>query len=155
MNVASLLPVDQILCNPEANSKKRVLELLSHLLAKSSPDISEEEIFDGLLKRERLGTTGLGRGVAIPHTRLAGLKSPTIAMIKLERGIDFDAPDQIPVDILFALAVPAEDDANHLQILASLAEMFGNRELVTALRKTHHCEALYRQLLQWQSHIAA
>ncbi len=155
MNIAPLLPAGQILCNPEATSKKRALEILSSLLAKSSPELSEEETFDGLLNRERLGTTGLGRGVAIPHTRLANITSPTIAMIKLEKGIDFDAPDQAPVDILFALAVPLEDNASHLEILARLAEMLGNRDLVTELRNTHHCEALYQQLIQWQSHIAA
>ncbi len=155
MNIASLLPADQILCGPEVSSKKRALEILSSLLAKSGPELSEEEIFDGLLHRERLGTTGLGRGVAIPHTRLPSLTRPTLAMIKLDKGIDFDAPDHQPVDILFALAVPDDDNSSHLDILAMLAEMLGRQEFIEQLRKTFNCEALYQQLAQWQPHIAA
>jgi len=155
MNIASLLPADQILCGPEASSKKRALELLSGLLAKSAPDLSEEEIFDGLLHRERLGTTGLGRGVAIPHTRISSLARPTLAMIKLDKGVDFDAPDHEPVDILFALAVPADDNSSHLDVLAMLAEMLSRQTFVDELRKTYNCDALYQQLVEWQPHIAA
>ncbi len=155
MNIATLLPAEQILCEPDANSKKRALEILSGLLEKSSPDLQEEEIFNGLLQRERLGTTALGEGVAIPHTRMANLSSPTIAMIKLDKGVDFDAPDQQPVDILFALAVPENSDSNHLEILATLAEMLSDREFVDKLRTLYNCEALYKLLSSWQPSRAA
>jgi PTS system nitrogen regulatory IIA component len=155
MNIATLLPAEQILCEPDANSKKRALEILSGLLEKSGPDLQEEEIFNGLLQRERLGTTALGEGVAIPHTRMANLSSPTIAMIKLDKGVDFDAPDQQPVDILFALAVPENSDSNHLEILATLAEMLSDREFVDKLRTLYNCEALYKLLSSWQPSRAA
>ena len=155
MNLATLLPADQVLCGPETGSKKRSLELLSELLAKSIPKIPQEDIFKGLLQRERLGSTALGKGVAIPHTRLANITSPTMAMIKLDKGIEYDAPDGQPVDILFALAVPEDSDSNHLKILASLAEMLANHEFVNELRSNYNCNALYELLSNWRPHRAA
>ena len=155
MNLATLLPADQVLCGPEATSKKRTLELLSQLLAKSIPQVPQEEIFKGLLQRERLGTTALGKGVAIPHTRLANVTTPTIAMIKLDKGIEYDAPDGEPVDILFGLAFPEDSDSNHLEILATLAEMLAEHEFVNELRNNYNCNALYQLLSNWRPHRAA
>lgn len=144
-----------MLCGSEASSKKRALELLSELLGTTLDEHDPEAVFDGLLDRERLGTTALGHGVAIPHTRLKQLDKPTLAMMKLERGVDFDAPDQKPVDLLFALAVPEESNEQHLLILATLAEMLSDQSLVTELRNSHSCEAIHEKLQQWHPHIAA
>ena len=155
MNIATLLPADQVLCGPEAKSKKRALEILGELLAKSSPNLSAEDIFVGLLHRERLGATGLGRGIAIPHTRLAGLEAPTLAMIKLNEGIDFGSSDNERVDILFALAVPENDTDTPLKILAMLAEMLGDEDFIARLRNTCNCQALHQLITHWHPHIAA
>ncbi len=151
MNLASLLPYDQVACDPEACSKKRVLEELSGLLAKADPTLSKTQIFQGLLSREQLGSTGLGKGVALPHTRINDLQSPSLALIKLKNGIDFDAPDHQPVDLLFALMVPEASSQVHLDILAQLAEMLRNPEFLERLRGSRNCQALHQLATRWQT----
>jgi PTS system nitrogen regulatory IIA component len=134
MHIAELLSTGRIRCQAQGSSKKHSLEMLSSLLASSLPDFSNGELFDSLIGRERLGSTGLGRGVALPHGRLNGLHEPLAAFMTLETGIDYDAIDRQPVDLLFALLVPEESTEEHLQILAQLAGMFNDRDFCTALR---------------------
>ncbi len=134
MNVVDLLELERIVHLPAARDKTRVFEFLSQCLASARPTASQAEILDSLVCREQLGSTGFGRGVAIPHGRIADLGAPIGALIKLKRGIDYDAPDGEPVDILFALLVPAAACDLHLELLAQLADMFSQQGLLAGLR---------------------
>jgi len=134
MPTTELLHPARIACQQNSSSKKRSLELLSNLLASAVPDYTEAEIFDSLVGRERLGSTGLGNGVALPHGRLRGLKQPIAALVTLRQGIDFDAIDRQPVDLFYALLVPEESNEEHLKILARLAGLFSNPDFCSRLR---------------------
>ncbi len=123
-------------------SKKRALELLSSLLADVEPELGECEIFNGLVARERLGSTGLGHGVAIPHGRFKHLDGAYGALIKLNEAVDFDAVDGEPVALVFALMVPEESTDEHLQLLSSLAEMFRDEGVREQLLQAASAEAL-------------
>jgi nitrogen PTS system EIIA component len=151
MNIGDLLTPERVVCTHEVSSKKRALEMLSELLASSSAELAVGEIFDSLLSRERLGSTGLGHGVAIPHGRVAGLDMAVAAMLKLDRGVDYDAPDREPVDILFALLVPRESTDEHLQILAALARMFADPPTLARLRVAADSDALLAEVGHWDS----
>jgi len=150
MQVSELLDINRISCNTHAASKKRVLEQLSQLLADSQNELTPNQVFDSLLSRERLGSTGLGRGVAIPHGRISGSEQTLLAMLKLDEGIDYDAVDSQPVDLLFALLVPEHSTEEHLQLLAQLAEMLSDNDLVSKLRHSNDAGTLLNTLRQWQ-----
>ena len=151
MQISELLDPARIGCHQEISSKKRTIEILAELLASALPDFTAGEVFDSLISRERLGSTGLGNGVALPHGRVAGLKEPVAALITLMSGVDFDAVDNKPVDILFALLVPEESTDEHLQILARLAAMFRNREFCEKLCNSNDPEQCYRLINQTES----
>ena len=150
MQVSELLDLEQISCNSHAASKKRVLEQLSQLLAGSQTELTQNQVFDSLLSRERLGSTGLGRGVAIPHGRVSGSDKTVLALIKLQEGVDYDAVDNQPVDLLFALLVPEHSTEEHLQLLAQLAEMLSDNKLVSSLRHASDARSLLKTLREWQ-----
>ncbi len=152
MQISTLLDVERIACQQDGSSKKRTLDLLSRLLASALPAFSEGELFDSLINRERLGSTGLGNGVALPHGRLAGLETPIAAFVTLsDGGIDFDAIDNQPVDLLFALLVPEESTEEHLQILARLATMFSDPEFCTSLRACTDTQQCLDQISHWDT----
>lgn len=151
MNINELIQPDRISCNVRAGSKKRALEIISGLLTADSPNMTEEEIFGSLIERERLGSTGLGHGVAIPHARLKGREEAIGAFLKLETGIDYDAIDQQPVDMLFALLVPEHFTDEHLHILSQLAEMFDNNVFCEQLRSSEDANHTFDLLTHWQS----
>ncbi len=140
MSITELLNPERIACQQDSSSKKRSLEVLSDLLAGAVPDYTQAEIFDSLVARERLGSTGLGNGVALPHGRLRSLKQPIAALLTLKQGIDFDAIDRKPVDLLYALLVPESSDEEHLKILAQLAALFSNPEFCSRLRNCSSSE---------------
>ena len=150
MNITELLDRDRISCDFQATSKKRVLEELSTLIAGGTPDLTQSEIFDSLIGREKLGSTGLGHGVAIPHGRIKGRDRATAAFIKLDHGVDFDASDNRPVDLLFALLVPEHFTNEHLDLLAQLAEMFDNEEFCNKLRTSHDTAQILELMRHWQ-----
>jgi len=150
MRITELLVPKQIAVGPVAGSKKRLLEQLSELLARGADDLEAADIFDCLLARERLGSTGLGEGVAIPHARMPGNRHTLAAFVRLDQGIDFDAIDHQPVDLFFALLVPEESAESHLQLLAQLAEMFRDPELRKRLRDTKDPHALLHLLEEWE-----
>lgn len=150
MQVTQLLTLERINCNYVAASKKRALEQLSELITHGETELTQSQVFDSLISRERLGSTGLGRGVAIPHARVKNSERTIAALIKLEDGIDFDAIDGQPVDLLFALLVPEHATEEHLQLLAQLAEMFSDSELVRDLRAADDPAALLASLQEWQ-----
>jgi PTS system nitrogen regulatory IIA component len=155
MNLIHLLEPDRVVCDRETASKKRLLELASETLAKGSPDLTTAQIFDSLLGREKLGSTGLGHGVALPHGRSKIVQEPRLAVVRLSQGIDYDAPDSEPVDLIFALIVPEESTEEHLQILAMLAEMLANESFVTRLRTASNCQSLFSLLTDWKASNAA
>jgi len=155
MNIADLLIIDRISCDHEATSKKKALEALSALLASETPDTSQDEIFDSLISRERLGSTGLGHGVALPHARLPGQEKAIGAFVKLTQGVDFDAIDGLPTDLLFSLLVPDHFTDEHLNILAKLAEMFSDKDFCKQLRDSADSQQLLNLISQYQASSAA
>jgi len=159
MDINQLIAPERVKCLSGINSKKRALESLGHLLSSGAAGVDPTDIFHHLVERERLGSTGLGHGVALPHARLSlqtGNQNISLGgFIKLEQGIDFDSPDSQPADLLFALLVPQECTDEHLQILASLAGMFSNPEFCEKLRNCSTDDELYNQLSGWTQHQAA
>lgn len=151
MQISELLNKDRIACRQEGSSKKRSLELLGRLLSTGLPEYSEGELFDSLIVRERLGSTGLGHGVALPHGRMSGLRAPIAAFITLESGIDYDAVDNRPVDLLFALLVPEESTDEHLRILARLAAMFSDADFCRTLRDCSTSQQCLDRINLWDT----
>jgi len=149
-------------CQCDIRSKKRAVQTLAELLATSVGDIlinekeaeeqeqSDMDIFDALITRERLGSTALGHGVALPHSRLANIDEPIAAMITLADGVDYEAPDGQPVDLMIGLLVPEHCNDEHLKILAALAQRFSDNYFRDELRTfgTDQAEALYAFLQQ-------
>ncbi|UXM81925.1 PTS IIA-like nitrogen regulatory protein PtsN [Shewanella seohaensis] len=125
-------------------SKKKVLELISDLAAVQYPTLSSQEIFESLVAREKMGSTGIGNGIAIPHGRLTDITQPIAILVKCEEPIAFDAIDKQPVDILFALLVPADQCQQHLSTLSCMAEKLSDKQILKQLRKTHDETELYQ-----------
>lgn len=121
-----LLPAAHVLLDLEASSKKRVFEQAG-LLFESHLGIARSVVFESLFAREKLGSTGLGQGIAIPHGRIKGLKQATGAFLRLAHPVPFDAPDGRAVNLLFVLLVPEQATEEHLQILSELAQRFADR----------------------------
>jgi PTS system nitrogen regulatory IIA component len=139
-----------------ATSKKRLLEALASSLADGQGESVERAIFDSLFAREKLGSTGLGHGVAIPHGRTPGLTNAIGTFVRLSEGVDFGAIDGAPVDLVFALAVPEHFSHQHLVLLSQLAEMFGDAAFCQRLREAPDNAAAYALLADWQlTHAAA
>ncbi len=143
MDINKLIAPDRVICLKDISSKKRVLEKLSELLCLGAAEFDTADVFNRLIERERLGSTGLGHGVALPHGRMGENEITVGAFIKLDEGVDFDSPDKQPADLLFALLVPEHHTSEHLQILASLAGMFSDTEFCNRLRKCSTSEELY------------
>jgi PTS system nitrogen regulatory IIA component len=130
--LANLLPVENILLDLETSSKKRVFEQAG-LLFENNQGIARATVFDSLFAREKLGSTGLGQGIAIPHGRIKGLKDARGAFLRLTAPVPFDSPDGKPVSMLFVLLVPEQANELHLQILSELAQRFSERSFREAL----------------------
>ena len=143
MQISDILSPSCILSNIDCHSKKDALDTLAKTIANSDSGITQTEIFDCLIARERLGSTGLGKGIAIPHGRLKQSKKTLAAFIQLDSAIDYDAVDKQPVDLLFALIVPEESTEEHLQTLAKLAEMFSDESVINKLRRSRTPEEIY------------
>lgn len=141
---------DRIACLNKVSSKKRVLEELSKLFITGDTELVEHEIFSSFCDRERLGGTGLGHGVAIPHGRLPGIEQAACALIKLNDGVDYDVADKQPVDLICGLIVPEEYTDEHLVILAALAEMFSDEAICAKMRAAKSSRELYELLMSWQ-----
>ena len=129
-----------------AHSKKSALEQACDCIESLVPTIDGRGLLEGLLDRERLGSTGLGEGVAIPHCRFAECRAPVAAFFATGSGIDFDAPDEAPVDLLFTLAVPMYEQRRHLEILGALARVFDDPGNLDALRRARTDGDLYDTL---------
>ncbi len=150
MHLLDLLVPARVLAGAKVSSKKRLLEHLAELLAEGDAE-RERALFDSLCQRERLGSTGLGHGVAIPHGRSPALSVATGAVLKLSEPIDFGSSDGQPVDLLFALVVPEHFTQQHLTLLAQLAEMFAEEGFRRSLREASDSEALYRLVADWRA----
>lgn len=147
----NFIDAERIDCRLEIGSKKRVLQQLGELLASSTPGLSPEAVFDHLLERERLGSTGLGHGIALPHARMPQLDRAVGAFVQLRTGVDFGAIDDLPVDLAFGLLVPQEANEAHLQLLAKLASMFSNDILCEKLRNGADAQELFQHIQEWES----
>jgi PTS system nitrogen regulatory IIA component len=146
--LASILPVEQVLVGIEATSKKRAFEEAG-LLFENLHGLSRALVTDSLFARERLGSTGLGHGVAIPHGRIKGLKSPMAAVFQLAQSIGFDAPDEMPVKILIFLLVPEAATQKHLEILSEIAELLGNTSVRENMLVSTTAENLHDVIAHW------
>jgi PTS system nitrogen regulatory IIA component len=147
--VAKLLPASHVHLDVQVSSKKRLFEQAG-LLFENHDGIAKSVVFDSLFARERLGSTGLGQGVAIPHGRIKGLKDALGAFFRLGQPIPFDAPDGNPVTLVFVLLVPEKATEKHLQILSELAQMFCDKSLREAMGRASDAAALHQLITAWQ-----
>lgn len=148
MLLADILSSDRVRIGLDLASKKAVLEELSRLLATANPALAANSVFDSLLARERLGTTGLGGGIAIPHGRADTGGASIGAFLRTRKPINFDAVDNAPVDLFFALCVPKEANEEHLQLLAALAEKFSNANVIDRLRAAEQESTVFKELVE-------
>ena len=148
--LSSILPVAQVLVGLEATSKKRAFEEAG-LLFENLHGLSRALVTDSLFARERLGSTGLGHGVAIPHARIKGLKSPMAAVFQLAQAIGFDAPDEQPVSLLIFLLVPEAATQKHLEILSEIAELLSDAALREKIKTSPDQASLHALIATWQS----
>lgn len=148
--LTSILPPAQVLVLADVTSKKRAFEEVG-LLFENIHGLSRALVTDSLFSRERLGSTGLGHGVAIPHGRIKGLKNPMAAVIQLGQPIGFDAPDDQPVGLLIFLLVPEAATQKHLEILSEIAEMLSDVNLRGKLVSSHDAAELYGLISNWRS----
>jgi len=148
--LASILSAAQVLVHVDVSSKKRAFEEAG-LLFENLHGLSRALVTDSLFSRERLGSTGLGHGVAIPHGRIKGLKSPMAAVFQLANPIGFEAPDEQPVDIMIFLLVPEAATQKHLEILSEIAEMLSDATLREKLVSSQSSAELHRLISDWQS----
>jgi len=147
--ISHLMPADNVLLDLSASSKKRVFEQAS-LLFENHQGLARAKVFDSLFARERLGSTGLGQGVAIPHGRIKGLKEAVGAFVRLAEPVPFDAPDGRPVNLLFFLLVPEQASQQHLDILSELAQLFSDKAMRDKLAAVGDGAALSALLAGWQ-----
>lgn len=147
MEVAELLNQDGVIANLKAGSKKQALQELS-VRAAALTGLHERQIFDVLLERERLGTTGVGQGIAIPHGKLRELERLYGIFARLETPIDFDAIDDEPVDLIFLLLAPESAGADHLKALARISRLLRDQEFCRKLRGSAQADALYALLTE-------
>ena len=148
--VAKLLPPTNVSVDISVSSKKRLFEYLA-LLFENNHAIARSVVFESLFARERLGSTGLGQGVAIPHGRIKGLKDALGAFVRLRAPVPFDASDGKPVSLVFALLVPEQATERHLQILSELAQMFSDRALRESMAAAGDAAGLHQLVSTWQS----
>ncbi len=149
--IAKLLPVSNVLPDLDVSSKKRVFEQVG-LLFENNNDIARSQVFDSLFAREKLGSTGLGQGVAIHHGRIKGLKEAVGAVVRTQQPIPFDAPDGQNVKLIFVLLVPDRATDLHLQILSDLAQMFSDKPFREQLLNAASAAEMHQLISEWQPH---
>lgn len=154
MKLGSILPPGMISAGLKVNGKKQLMQELAALAARGC-DLDEREVFEALLQRERLGSTGIGNGLAIPHGRFTGLDRMFGVFVRLDKPVDFESVDGIPVDLVFALLAPEGAGADHLQGLARIARLLRTPSVVQSLRSSRDSAALYSILTQGDTPRAA
>lgn len=149
MQLESILAPECCFCKLAGVSKKRFLTTVSELIARGSTGLSADSVYNALLAREQLGSTGIGNGIAIPHCRVGECGAITGALVTLEDGIDFDANDSQLVDLLFVLLVPAHETEEHLRVLSRLAELFHQDDFCRSLRAADTDRELYEKAVNF------
>lgn len=149
MELNDILTPTRVAQGVTVGSKKRALEYLSQLLGRDDK-LTCQDVFESLIGRERLGTTALGHGVALPHGRLKQGAQTLGAFVQLAKGVDFDAADRKPVDLMFAMVVPEASTEEHLQLLAKVAELFSDEIMRQKLRGATNADELFALLTQWK-----
>ena len=147
MKFSNLIKIDQIQLNNTASSKKKALEAVSQIITDNYPEYNTNKVFETLIARERLGSTSIGHGVALPHGRLTECTDSIGVFISLSEGIDYDAIDKEPVKLLFALLIPEHSTEEHLQTLAKLAEFFRNKNNRQMLENATSPETVYNLII--------
>jgi PTS system nitrogen regulatory IIA component len=148
--IAKLLPLENVLVGLDASSKKRVFEQAG-LLFENKYGLARSVVYDALFAREKLGSTGLGQGIAIPHGRIKGLKEARGAFLRLATPVQFDAPDGKPVGYIFVLLVPEAATEHHLQLLSELAQMFSDKGFRERLAAAPDAVATHELFTTWPS----
>jgi PTS system nitrogen regulatory IIA component len=148
--ISSLLSPSHVALDVEANNKQALFERVGVMLDAVS-GLTRAQVTDSLLARERLGSTGLGQGIAIPHGRVKGLREAVGAFLRLHAPIPFDAPDGQPVNLVFVLLVPERATDAHLQILSELAQMFSDREFRAQLKQVPDVLSAQRLIVGWRA----
>jgi nitrogen PTS system EIIA component len=152
--ISKLLPLPNVVLDLDVSSKKRVFEHVA-LLFENNQQIARTQVFDSLFSREKLGSTGLGQGIAIPHGRIKGLKEAVGAMVRMLSPVPFDAPDGQPVSLIFVLLVPDRATDLHLQILSELAQMCSDKAFRERLLAGASAQELHQLITDWQPHAAS
>jgi PTS system nitrogen regulatory IIA component len=148
-SLSELLTPGRTVCHVSGGSKKRLFETIANIISEDQLSLSGSEIFSHLIARERLGSTGLGNGIAIPHCRIDDCSRPLGTLITLEEPVAYDAPDGVPVDLLFVLLVPGEAHQQHLDILAHIAGLFSQEAFCSALRNSKDSTELFETATGW------
>ncbi|WP_236210948.1 PTS IIA-like nitrogen regulatory protein PtsN [Metapseudomonas otitidis] len=151
IRLEQILTPGRSLVNVPGGSKKRVLEQIANLVARDLVDLDSQDIFESLVAREKLGSTGFGNGIAIPHCRLQGCAAPVSAVLRLDAAVDFDAIDGAPVDLLFVLLVPEAATDEHLELLRQIASMLDRSDVRDRLRHARDSENLYQVVVDVQN----
>jgi len=153
-NIAKILPLANVLLDLEISSKKRAFEQAG-LLFENNCSIARSTVSDNLFARERLGSTGLGHGVAVPHGRIKGLKAPIAALVRLKDPIPFESPDGQPVSLLIFLLMPDNVTQQHLEILSEIAEMLSNESFRSDIMAESSAGSVYEKILAWRPDLPA
>ncbi|MCB1699335.1 MAG: PTS sugar transporter subunit IIA [Pseudomonadales bacterium] len=148
--LTEILSPARTVCHASGASKKRLFETIARIISDDQPTLVYEDIFSQLIGREKLGSTGLGQGIAIPHCRVDACPQPLGTLLSLDQAVDFDAPDDQPVDLLFALLVPGEAHQQHLDILANVARLFSQGNFCEQLRGARADRALFDIATTWE-----
>ena len=151
--ISKLLPSSNVIVDLDVASKKRVFEQAG-LLFENTQHIARSQVFESLFAREKLGSTGLGQGVAIPHGRIKGLREAVAALIRMKEAIPFDAPDGQPVNLACILLVPEKATDKHLQILSELAQMFSDKKFRESLLQSKNADEIHQLISGWSPHVS-
>jgi PTS system nitrogen regulatory IIA component len=154
MLIKEILQPERALHAVKSNSKKRLLEKIAQQFSIINPNINQHELFDAFIERERLGSTGLGEGVALPHCRISHCNQTMGMLVLLDKGVDYDSLDGNQVDLVFALIVPEESNQEHLNTLKEIASAFHCKEFREALRNSRNATELYKIAIAAESYQA-
>ncbi len=151
--ISQLLPLSNVIVDLDVASKKRVFEQAG-LLFENTLNVAKSQVFDSLFAREKLGSTGLGQGVAIPHGRIKGLREAVAALVRMKEAIPFDAPDGQPVSIACILLVPEKATDQHLQILSELAQMFSDKQFRERILLSKDASEIHQLITDWTPNVS-
>lgn len=151
IRLENILTPGRSLVDVPGGSKKRVLEQIAKVIGQDLPELDPQSIFESFVAREKLGSTGFGNGIAIPHCRMPGCEAPLSAVLRLDAPVDFDAIDGAPVDLLFVLLVPEAATDEHLELLRQIASMLDQEAVRERLRSVTTSQELYQAVVDIQN----